>query len=97
MFLRQFRKYLQSLFSYWFDYVDAIIRTFRHPGNLPIHFAHITANPLYAIAFYSKENSTVYSYSINGQYLDSVIEKTGFIYNMSILKATDSTESLVIV
>lgn len=73
MFLRQFREYLQSLFSYLFDYLDVIIRTFRHPSNLPIHFAHITTNPLYAIVFYSKENSTVYSYSINGQYLDSVI------------------------
>ena len=68
----------------------------QHPNNLPIHFAHITTNPLYAVVFYSKENSTVYSYSINGQFLDSVIEKTGFIYNLSILKATDSTECLVL-
>lgn len=68
----------------------------QHQNNLPIHFAHITTNPLYAVTFYSKENSTVYSYSINGQFLDSVIEKTGFIYNLSILKATDSTECLVL-
>jgi WD40 repeat protein len=77
------------------DYIDAIIRAFHHPSNLPINFAHITTNPLYAIAFYSKENSTVYVYSINGQFLDSIIEKTGFIYNLSVLRATDSTECLV--
>lgn len=76
-------------------FLDAIIRTFHHPSNLPIHFAHITTNPLYAIVFYSKENSTVYIYSINGQFLDSIIEKTGFIYNMRVMKATDSTECLV--
>lgn len=63
--------------------------------HLPIHFAHITTNPLYAIAFYSKENSTVYIYSINGQFLDCIIEKTGFIYNMRIIRSTDSTECLV--
>lgn len=58
----------------------------RHPTGLPVTFAHITTNPLYAVIFYSDENSTVYSYSINGQYLDSFCEKTGFIYNMSIVK-----------
>jgi hypothetical protein len=39
--------------------------------GLPIHLAQITTSPLYAVVFYSKNNSTVYVYSINGQMLDS--------------------------
>ena len=67
------------------------MRTIRHPSGLPIHFAHISTNPLYSVVFYSKENSTVYVYSINGQLLDSFCEKTGFIYNMSVLRSSNST------
>jgi hypothetical protein len=47
------------------------VRTIRHPMGLPIHLAQITTSPLYAVVFYSKNNSTVYVYSINGQMLDS--------------------------
>jgi hypothetical protein len=67
------------------------MRTIRHPTGLAITFAHITTNPLYGVVFYSIENSTVYVYSINGQFLDSFCEKTGFIYNMNIVKGTNST------
>lgn len=37
----------------------------------------------------------LYSYSINGQFLASVEDTTGFIYNMSVLMATNHSESLV--
>jgi hypothetical protein len=77
-------------------FLDAIIRTIHHPHRLPLQFAHISTNPLYSVVFYSKENSTIYVYSINGQYLDSIQDKSGFIYNISILKSTDSTECLVL-
>lgn len=61
-----------------------------------MHFAQLSTNPLYAVLFFSRENSTVYVYSINGQFLDSVQDKSGFVYGMSVLPATDSTECLVL-
>jgi hypothetical protein len=86
---------LQPIFSYASLYSDAIIRTIHHPNRLPLQFAHVSTNPLYSVVFYSKENSTVYVYSINGQFLDCIQDKSGFIYNLSVLKSTDSTECLV--
>lgn len=57
-------------------------------------FAKISTCPLYCIVFYSEENSVLYSYSINGQFLSSFEDTTGFIYNMSVLQATDHCEYL---
>jgi len=51
-------------------YSGEIIRTIRHPSGHPINLAQITTSPLYSVVFYSKDNSTVYVYSINGQLLD---------------------------
>lgn len=76
---------------YFLTYLVEILRKIRHPNNSPIHLAHITTSPLYAVVFYSKDNSTIYVYSINGQMLDSITEKTGFIYNMNVVRGTDST------
>ncbi len=69
---------------------------YENPAYLPLHYAQITTNPLYAVVLYSRDNSSIYVYSINGQFLDSIIEKSGFIYRLSVLKSTDSTECLVI-
>jgi hypothetical protein len=74
----------------------AIIRIIHHPHRLAIAFAQISTNPLYSVVFYSKEDHMIYVYSINGQFLETIHEKSGFVYNISILKSTDSTECLVL-
>lgn len=68
----------------------------RQPNGCPINFAHITTSPLYAVCFYSREVGTVHIYSINGQFLDLVCDRTGQIYSLNVEKASDSTECLVI-
>jgi WD40 repeat protein len=73
------------------NYSGEVVRTIRHPTGLAITLAQITTSPLYSVVFYSKDNSTVYVYSINGQMLDHFCEKTGFVYNMAVLRSTDST------
>ena len=49
-----------------------VIRTLQHPTHAAVHLARVSTNPLYALTFYSREDSTVYVYSINGQFLDSI-------------------------
>lgn len=43
-----------------------------NPSGYPVVFARISTCPLYCILFYSEENSSLYSYSINGQILASI-------------------------
>jgi hypothetical protein len=61
-----------------------------------VNFALISTCPLYSIIFYSRENSVVYVYSINGQFLDSICEKGGFADHMHVLKCSDFSECLVL-
>jgi hypothetical protein len=69
-------------------------RKIANPSKYPVIFGKISTCPLYCIVFYSEENCTMYSYSINGQFLASLEVPSGFIYNMSVLKATDYSEHL---
>jgi hypothetical protein len=75
----------------FFFILDEFIRKFSNPNCFSVSFCHISTCPLYTIVFYSKENSMIFSYSINGQFLEGINEKTGFVYNMSVLKSSDST------
>ena len=47
------------------------MRVIRHPAGLPVHLVRLTVSPLYGVVLYSKDNSTLYVYSLNGQLLDS--------------------------
>eukprot|EP01016_Furgasonia_blochmanni_P053104 TRINITY_DN8539_c0_g1_i10.p1 TRINITY_DN8539_c0_g1~~TRINITY_DN8539_c0_g1_i10.p1 ORF type:complete len:249 (+),score=50.51 TRINITY_DN8539_c0_g1_i10:62-748(+) len=71
------------------------MRTIFHPKMLPINNMVITTSPLVAIVFYSIEDHTIYSYSINGFLIDSVTHDTRFITSPIVVKNTFFVESLI--
>ena len=57
------RMLLYNLYSY------QLIRSLKNPNNSPVLYALLSGAPLFSIVFFSKGDSKVYSYSINGQFL----------------------------
>ena len=60
------RMLLYNLYSY------QLIRSLKNPNNSPVLYALLSGAPLFSIVFFSKGDGRVYSYSINGQYLNCI-------------------------
>jgi hypothetical protein len=52
------------------------LRTFLHPSGLGINSVVISIAPLASLAFFSKGDKTWYSFSLNGQFLESAKDET---------------------
>jgi len=72
-----------------------IFRTIHHPHKLPVNMVNLSASPLPCIVFFSSQNSTLYSYSINGRFLESVVESSRCVLSATILKDLNFLELLV--
>jgi len=55
----------------------------------------MSASPLPCIVFFSSQNSTLYSYSINGRFLESIVESSRYVLSGVVLKDLNSLELLV--
>ena len=64
------------------------MRIFENPSRLSVSFSVISTCPLYSILFYSHDDGKIYSYSLNGQFLDEYEEKSGFLYNFTMLSSS---------
>jgi hypothetical protein len=79
-----------------YQFPDAkILRTFFHPQNLPLHSVVITSAPLACVLFQSKDDCSLYSYHINGKFLDRVIEESNSMINPLIVKDSYHLDKLV--
>eukprot|EP01017_Pseudomicrothorax_dubius_P044208 TRINITY_DN7451_c0_g6_i1.p1 TRINITY_DN7451_c0_g6~~TRINITY_DN7451_c0_g6_i1.p1 ORF type:complete len:232 (+),score=35.69 TRINITY_DN7451_c0_g6_i1:550-1245(+) len=58
-----------------YNYFNGILlRSIIHPANSPIHSVVLSNSPIPCIVFFSREDKTLYSYSINGFLIQSVVE-----------------------
>ena len=63
-----------------------LLRTFFHPKSLPMNQIILSSCPLPCLLFFSQENHTLYSYSINGQFLARYKEKSENILSPILIK-----------
>lgn len=52
-------------------YSGQVFRSFQHPNKNPITSVLMSSRPLYCVVFFSPIDRTIYSYSINGFFLES--------------------------
>ncbi|KAL4509991.1 hypothetical protein ABPG72_010184 [Tetrahymena utriculariae] len=70
-------------------------RTFFHPNNLSIDNVLISYQPLPCIVFYSNQDRTLYSYSINGQFLAKATEEFLQITSSIIIRDNNFSEIII--
>lgn len=89
--------FLYNLFSRnSHDNLDRLLRCFDNPASGgKIGWVRISSSPLFCVIFYSPANKTVYSYSINGQYLNHVMDASDMFYPPFVQKDSNHTDTLV--
>ena len=82
------------LYNLW---TDAFIRAFHHPKLSPLHSAVLTASPLAACCFFSREDHHWYSYSLNnpGHMLEKQREECSHMIQPLVIKDSYHMDRLV--
>jgi len=72
-----------------------LVRTLYHPLNLPVDMVVLSSCPLPSVVFFSSEDRTLYSYSINGRLLETSSEDYGHALSPIIIRNLNFMELLV--
>lgn len=63
-----------------------LLKSLIHPDQEPVNDIILSSCPLPTIVFYSNQNQTIYSYSINGQLIEKVKEEAIVLNNFQVCK-----------
>mmetsp|Transcript_11172 Transcript_11172/g.9550 ORF Transcript_11172/g.9550 Transcript_11172/m.9550 type:complete len:269 (-) Transcript_11172:505-1311(-) len=75
--------------------IGKLMRTIHHPDKLPIKTVALTSSPLPSVLFFSDEDRSLYSYSINGRLLEQLVEESQHMMSPLILKDLNFNEVFV--
>lgn len=73
-----------------------LLKSLIHPDQEPVYGVILSSCPLPTIVFYSNQNQTIYSYSINGQLLEKVKDDAVVLNNFQVCKNRVGLDILVI-
>ncbi|CAD8199091.1 unnamed protein product [Paramecium octaurelia] len=67
-------------------YTGSLLRSFTHPNKLTINSILLSSRPLFCIVFFSAQDHKIYSYSINGFFLEVQTETCFSIIDCQIIR-----------